>query len=289
MNTPVLRILGPLAISLLLCPVSPAQGNKPPQEIQALSTHTAYSWELVGPGTPGQPQGRLILARVGVVTMEKQVQVSWTAQADQASGINGNVVKLHTSFYPTDVALSSDRQGFYVAGCSGGTPVLEKWTAGNYTIASQTAASGPPTTTFIPPEFSRVPLLVDPSIQNICSIAAFNWTVGGAEEVWVMEWESRKVYVTDQQSGLKEEKGAGIDLSDFRTMHQRKHSIYGHCMVFTRRPWWYSAGSWRDATDTNHVILYDSDLDGVVDGSFDIPYADMDSHVFYTTGQRTEW
>ncbi len=270
-------------LALILFVHAPAQnGTLPPQELRVWN-HGGIRLERI-PRT--NPLGRFLEGDVALDTEAKGISITWTGMASAAAAREFVEINYPLSFFPTAIARSSDDpMSFYIAGSSLQHPVLEKWTLNEYTLAEGTDLTGTKVSVLTPPSPRMNPLLIDPTIGSICCLAVNQWPAGGGgEEVWIFGWESRAVFVTDRRTGLKQERVSNSVVGGFRTIATQRHTVYGAVFVFTRRPWFTEPGSWAGSDDPNFVVLYDQNLDGVVDGNFDIPWSSWQTHALYTTG-----
>jgi hypothetical protein len=275
-----------LSALLVACAVEhestrPPSTGEPPDELRALPnggmTRTVFSDDA----------GRFVRMSVSIDTTFKRVLVRWIAQAGSGAASSVRFTTHAVAFHPTAVDLSfEDPEAFYVVGSDASGEVLQRWCVGP--IEDLTASGTPLETSFTPPEFQRETLPIDASIRDVCSLTVNpHRPGGGGEEVWVFEWESRNVYAIDGVDGHKSLRIASTIAAPYRSIHMMRHSIYGSICFLNRCPFFISASDWIRCRvpDPDFLVTYDQDLDGVIDGTWTIPWSSQTSHVLYSTGE----
>lgn len=237
---------------------------------------------------------------IGIDTNAKEVSLHWKAKAGAGSTRADTFTTEGISFWPTAICRSrSDPRAFYLAGRSTTGPVIEFWELND--DEAMTSAWDPIpavwSTDFDPPTLTKHSVPVAASLLNVCEMTAISPAPEStvAEELWVMEWESRNVYgVSSLISGLPVRIPSAA-ATPYRSMEARLHSVYGDVVILERKPWHMSHRDWRtncsaDPTlDVDQWVVYDQDLDGSMEGSFHIPESQYTTHPLYTTGQFTDW
>jgi hypothetical protein len=244
-------------------------------------------------------EGEYLRVSIAIDTKKRKVHFVYSASAGAGARDPDRSMVESVSFTPTALCRSRvNPRGFYIAGRSSAQAVLEFWQF-NTDEVMQLVPRTPParsSTDFDPPTITRTALPMSNSIGWPCDMTAISpCTVSGAsEEVWVMEWESRDVYGISPTSGAKTLRIAAALTGNYRSMDAETHSIFGDVVILQRRPWHTSLGSWShkvhdDPTiDPDLFVLYDTNLDGVMEASETISTATRSAHALYSTGSFTD-
>ena len=148
---------------------------------------------------------------------------------------------------------------------------------------------------FLPTTLTRTPLPIAATLGNVCDLTAVLLPGPVAtEELWLFEWESRSVFAVTAATGALTLRVPAAAAAPFRTITARSHSIYGEVVSFERKPWQMAWSNWMKCVrespglDPDLHVLFDQDRDGVMEGSFVIPWDTIDTHPLYATGSFTD-
>ncbi len=237
-------------------------------------------------------------AHIGIDTDTKRVWIDWIAEKTGASRTVERSLEA-LSFWPTACCRSRlDPRAFYVCGRSTTGPVIELWKFNaDETLSSfQHQPSGRWMSTFSRPTIDKSSFAAPAALGNVADMTAVTPAPGltAGEELWVMEWESRNVYaVSSVVAGLTVRVPAAIAQS-YRSLNGRSHSTFGSVVILDRRPWQINLIGWAHhvrvdpSLDTDRFVAQDIDLDGLMEGSFQILKPEYGTHALYSTGQFTD-
>ena len=265
-------------------------GNPPPKELEISNYRSSQRIELL----PEQPDGRYIRLYVSALTTTKNVLLRWVARSEAGATRFRKTFKHPVEFFPTAYMKSpSNQPSFYVAGRDNLVTALEKWEFDTeYELRTETWPTGGLKTHFEPPSITPSYPRIDPSIKNICDMVVNKWSPieGETEELWVFEWESRNVYVTNPNTGRKEIRVSADQIGAYRSLNMSHHSKYGAVCVFQQQPFFASNSDSPHKSEIDPFVVFDSNLDGTIDGSFHLPNDDSaQDHALFTTGKFRDY
>jgi len=236
---------------------------------------------------------------VSMSTASKRVHLRWDGKANAGAWKSTIFTYETVSFEPTALCRSrTNERVFYIAGRTATAPKLEKWEIdSDYGLAIHWEPNpGIWKTSIETAGVTKTSIPVSNGLQNVTDMTAITPSPvsGQAEEVWVMEWETRNVYAVSLTTGALTLRVSNTITAPYRSMNGRTHSSYGDCVFFDRQPWNMNVMDWTafvaaDPTlDTNRLVLYDQDLNGTMEGSMTISESEYATHAIYTTGQFTD-
>jgi len=259
--------MNPMILSVFL---ALAQGQGPGQQIQIPPTE-AWS-DVVNTVALSTPIDGSIKATVRVRTDTKKVKIGWrifTAFPDLMSGIETHTQEFTPTYWPT-YACGAGPDAIYVAGRNGlGRTVLERWDF-------DTSGLGAPGPGFQPAPRVTVTVLLNEAVPGRDTIAQMRKMLHDPTVLMVRYLDSRDVYAFDTVTltqtqiagpGPTEPLGVLLDsglAGKFSPLIGRDHVQYGYVYMF---------GQPHSKSNGVTLVLFDSNRDGVLDGSIPLDQA----------------
>ncbi len=236
--------------------------------------------------------------RVASSATMREVVLRWRGKARSGAATSTDLSAQSVSFLPTAWTRSRvDPKAFVIAGRSALGLVLEQWRFEDDGAVTPEwiAAAGRWNSKLERATLTRTPLPIAATLGNVCNLTTVLLPGPVAtEELWLFEWESRSVFAVMAATGALTLRVPAAIAAPFRTITARSHSIYGEVVSFERKPWQMAWSNWLKCVrespglDPDLQVLFDQDRDGVMEGSFVIPWDTVDTHPLYATGSFTD-